>query len=169
MNKQQTYNVNGKEYSREQLLAFGKEHYPKLYWIPRVLGFIIAFAALLILGMLGLVYLILDKAGAIDTEFPTWVFIIPAVVFGMFFLTGLILIVVSCIGRSEQKYINHAITYLTKVDLKQSSMPELDENKKGRILDQQDIERLERYGRLLKGGVITQEEYDKKRAELLGE
>ena len=86
--KQQTYNVNGKEYSREQLLAFGKEHYPKLYWIPRVLGFIISFAALLILGGLGLVYLILEKAGAIDAEFPTWVFIIPTVVFGMFFLTA---------------------------------------------------------------------------------
>lgn len=160
---QDTYKVDEKEYSREQLLAFGKDHYPKLYWMPRVIGFIIAFAALLILGLLGLVYLILDKAGAIDADFPTWVFIIPTVVFGMFFLTGIILIVISCIGRSEQKYINHAITYLTKVDLKQSSMPELDENKKGRILDQQDIERLERYGRLLKGGVITQEEYDQKK------
>ena len=165
--KQQTYTVNGKEYSREQLLAFGKQHYPRLYWIPRVIGFIIAFASLFILGMLGLVIIILDKAGAIDAEFPTWVFIIPGVVFGMFFLTGVILIVVSCIGRSEQKYIDHAINYIAKNGLPQATSP--DAQKAKRILDNQDMERLARYERLLKGGVITQEEYDRRRAEILGE
>jgi len=35
---QQTYVINDKTYSKEQLIAFGKEHYPKFYWIPRVLG-----------------------------------------------------------------------------------------------------------------------------------
>ncbi len=117
--------------------------------------------------MLGLVYLILNKAGAIDAEFPTWVFIIPAVVFGMFFLTGVILIVVSCIGRSEQKYIDHAINYIAKNGLPQATEPDVQKAK--RILDQQDMERLARYERLLKGGVITQEEYDRRRAEILGE
>ena len=165
--KQQTYNVNGKEYSREQLLAFGKEHYPKLYWIPRFLGFLFAFVALIVLGLLGLVYIILDKAGAIDADFPTWVFFIPSGFFGIFFLAGLVLIIVSYIGRSEQKYINHALNYLTKHELNNEPTPEM--QKSNRILDQQDMERLARYERLLKGGVITQEEYDRKRAEILGE
>ena len=166
--KQQTYTVNGKEYSREQLLAFGKEHYPRLYWIPRVLGFILCFATLLILGLLGLVYIILDKAGAITPDFPTWVFLIPVGLFGFMFLAALVLIIVSCIGRSEQKYIDHALNYLTKHELQGEAAPELQKKSK-RILDQQDMERLARYERLLKGGVISQEEYDKKRAEILGE
>lgn len=160
------YTVGEKEYSREQLIAFGKSHYPKLYWIPRVLGFIFAFVALLILGALGLIYIILDKAGAIDADFPTWIFFIPGGVFGMFFLAGLVLIVVSCIGRSEQKYIDHALNYLTKHELNNEATPE--KQKSNRILDQQDMERLARYERLLKGGVITQEEYDRRKAEILG-
>ena len=163
---QNTFKVGEKEYSREQLIAFGKSHYPKLYWIPRVLGFIFAFVALLILGALGLIYIILDKAGAIYAEFPTWIFFIPGGVFGMFFLAGLVLIIVSCIGRSEQKYIDHALNYLTKMDLK-GSTPEI-QTKAERILDQRDLEQLARNERLLKGGVITQEEYDRRKAEILG-
>ena len=164
--KQQSYTVNGKEYSREQLLAFGKQHYPRLYWIPRVLGFIFAFAALLVLGLLGLVYIILDKADVINADFPTWIFFIPGGAFGMFFLAGLVLIIISCIGRSEQTYIDHALNYLTKMDLK-GSTPEI-QTKAERILDQRDLEQLARNERLLKGGVITQEEFDRRQAEILG-
>ena len=32
------YTIGEKEYSREELLAFGKAHYPKFYWIYRGLG-----------------------------------------------------------------------------------------------------------------------------------
>ena len=164
--KKNVFSVGGEEYSREQLLAFGKQHYPRLYWIPRVLGFIFAFVALLILGALGLIYIVLDKAGAIDAEFPTWIFFIPGGVFGMFFLAGLVLIIVSCVGRSEQTYIDHALNYLTKMDLK-GSTPEI-QTKAERILDQRDLEQLARNERLLKGGVITQEEFDRRKAEILG-
>lgn len=164
--KQQSYTVNGKEYSREQLLAFGKQHYPRLYWIPRFLGFLFAFVALIVLGLLGLVYIILDKAGAINADFPTWIFFIPVGFFGIFFLAALVLIIVSCIGRSEQKYIDHALNYLTKMDLK-GSTPEI-QTKAERILDQRDLEQLARNERLLKGGVITQEEFDRRQAEILG-
>ena len=166
--KQQTYTVNGKEYSREQLLAFGKQHYPRLYWIPRSLGFILGFVSLLVLALLGLVYIILDKAGAITPDFPTWIFFIPVGLFGFMFLVALVLIIVSCVGRSEQKYIDHALNYLTKHQLEGESAPEIQQKAK-RILDQQDMERLARYERLLKGGVITQEEYDRRKAEILGE
>ena len=37
---QNTYEVNGKLYSKEQLIALGKQQYPKLYWIPRIVGII---------------------------------------------------------------------------------------------------------------------------------
>ena len=163
--KQQTYTVNGKEYSREQLLAFGKEHYPKLYWIPRAFGFIFCFVGLLVLALIGLVFIILDKVGAITPDFPTWIFLIPGGFFGFFFLIGLILIIVSCVGRSEQKYIDRAISYLTRYG--DQDTPSSDQLKANRILDQQDLERLARYERLLKGGVISQEEYDRRRKDIL--
>ena len=93
--KQQTYTVGNKEYSREQLIAFGKEHYPKFYWIARGLGIIFFLIGLLVMGMIGLVMLILNKAGVFDPDFPIWVFYIPLGVFGLMALAGLICFILS--------------------------------------------------------------------------
>ena len=163
---QDTYLVNGKEYSKEQLIAIGKKRYPKLYWIPRVLGIIFLLVALLVLGVLGLVMLILKFTGVFDTpDFPIWVFFIPIGLFGGIGVGGIICIVVSCLGRSKQTYIDHALVYLSKEPVMTV------DNEKGRVervLSQSEVETLQRNERLLKGGVITQEEYDRRREELLG-
>ena len=167
--KQSTYTVGEKEYSREQLIAFGKEHYPKFYWIARGLGIIFFLVGLLVMGMIGLVMLILNKAGVFDPDFPIWVFYIPLGVFGLMALAGLICFILSFVGRTEQKYINHALAYLTKVELKEEALaPNTEKAKAERILSQRDKETLARYDRLLKGGVISQEEYEAKRREILG-
>ena len=167
--KQQTYTVDNKEYSREQLIAFGKEHYPKFYWIARGLGIVFFLVGLLVMGMIGLVMLILNKAGVFDPDFPIWVFYIPLGVFGLMALAGLICFILSFVGRTEQKYINHALAYLTKVELKEEALaPNTEKAKAERILSQRDKETLARYDRLLKGGVISQEEYEVKRREILG-
>ena len=50
---QQKYMVGDKEYSREQLIAFGKDHNPRLYWTPRLIGIILMFAGLLITILIG--------------------------------------------------------------------------------------------------------------------
>ena len=166
--KQQTYTVNDREYSREQLIAFGKEHYPKLYWIPRIAGIILLIVGLFVCGMLGLVMLILKLTGVFDTpDFPIWVFYIPLGLFGGIGVGGIICIVVSCLGRSDQTYIDHALAYLTKAEINNNVPPEM--KRTDTLLRQEDIERLERNERLLKGGVITQEEYDRRRKEILGE
>ena len=163
---QDTYTVNGKEYSKEQLIAIGKKQYPKLYWIPRIIGIILLIVALLVLGMLGLVMLILKFTGVFDTpDFPIWVFFIPIGLFGGIGIGGIICIVVSCLGRSKQTYIDHALVYLSKEPVTTV------DNEKGqveRVLSERDVETLARYKRLLKGGVITQEEYDRRRKEILG-
>lgn len=167
--KQQTYTVGNKEYSREQLIAFGKEHYPKFYWIARGIGIMLLLIGLLIMGMIGIVMLILNSFNVFDPDFPIWVFYIPLGFFGLMALAGILCIVLSFVGRTEQKYINHALAYLTKVELKEEALsPNTEKAKAERILSERDREALARYDRLLKGGVISQEEYDAKRREILG-
>ena len=154
---QQKYMVGDKEYSGEQLIAFGKEHNPRLYWIPRLIGIILMFAGLLITILIGVVMLILYATGVFnDPDFPIWVFYIPLGLFGSLFLAGLICFIVSFAVNTDEKYINYALSYLT--------------NHHGTIdnLPKRDREALERYERLLNGGVITQEEYQEKVKEILG-
>ena len=166
--KQQTYSVGDKEYSREQLIAFGKQHYPRFYWIARGIGIMLLLISLLVMGLIGLVMLILNQVGVFDPDFPIWVFYIPLGFFGLVALAGLICFILSFIGRTEQKYINHALAYLTKVELKEEALaPNTEKAKAERILSQRDKETLARYDRLLKGGVISQEEYEEKRREIL--
>ena len=164
--KQQTYTVGDKEYSREQLIAFGKEHYPRFYWIARGIGIILLLVALLVCGIIGIVMLILNQVGVFDPDFPIWAFYIPLGVFGLMGLAGILCIVFSFVGRTEEKYINHALAYLTKYELKQDIKE--DKQKVNKILSERDRETLARYDRLLKGGVISQEEYEAKRREILG-
>lgn len=162
--KQQSYTVGDNIYSREQLIAFGKEHYPRFYWIIRGIGILFMFIGLLMSALVGIALLILNFTGVLsDPEFPTWAFFIPFAVFGFFFLAGLICFIVSFIGRSEEKYIDHAIAYLTKQNLKNNSRKPETNN----ILSTDDKEKLARYERLLKGGVISQEEYEQKTREIL--
>ena len=162
---QNTYEVNGKLYSKEQLIALGKQQYPKLYWIPRIVGIILLFVSLLMCALLLIPIFVLTKTGVFDDpDFPKWVFAIPYGLFGGIGIGGIICIVVSCLGRSKQTYIDHALAYLTKQEIRTIN------NKDGRVervLTQDEIETLERNERLLKGGVITQEEYDRRRKEIL--
>ena len=165
---QQSYTVGDRVYSREQLIAFGKEHYPKFYWISRGVGIFLMFLGLIVMAILGFVLLILNFAGVIeDPEFPVWVFFIPLGVFGSIFLAGLICFILSFVGRTEEKYINHAFAYLTKYDLKINK----DNNPNPQVLEKalsnDDKEKLARYERLLKGGVISQEEYEQKVNEIM--
>ena len=163
---QQTYTVGDKAYSREQLIAFGKEHYPKFYWISRGVGIFLMFLGLIVMAILGFVLLILNFAGVFeDPDFPSWVFFIPFGVFGSIALAGIICFVLSFVGRTEEKYINHALAYLTKHDLK---INEVNSNPQevNKLLTTDEKEKLARYERLLKGGVISQEEYEQKVEEI---
>lgn len=155
-----TYTIGDKQYSKEQLVAFGKEHYPKFYWIARGIGILLLFVGLLVMGMIGIVLIILNAVGVFkDPDFPIWAFYIPLGVFGVIFLSGLICIILSFVGRSEQKYLNYALAYLTKCEAKGQNVETL--------LSQKQLDELARNERLLKGGVITQEEFDRRKETLI--
>ena len=162
---QNTYEVNGKLYSKEQLIALGKQQYPKLYWIPRIVGIILLFVSLLMCALLLIPIFVLTKTGVFDDpEFPKWVFAIPYGLFGGIGIGGIICILVSCLGRSKQTYIDHALAYLSKQEIKTINN---EDGRVERVLTQDEIEILERNERLLKGGVIIQEEYDRRRKDIL--
>lgn len=165
---QQSYTVGDKIYSREQLIAFGKEHYPKFYWISRGIGIFLMFLGLIVMAILGFVMLILNATGVFaDPEFPTWVFFIPLGVFGSIFLAGLICFILSFVGRTEEKYINHALAYLTKYDLKINNEDNKEDVVTEKLLTTDEKEKLARYERLFKGGVISEEEYKEKVEEIM--
>ena len=97
-----TYTIGDKQYSREQLVAFGKEHYPKFYWIARGVGILLLFVGLIVMGMIGIVLIILNAVGVFkDPDFPTWAFYIPLGVFGLIFLAGLICIILSFVNEDS--------------------------------------------------------------------
>lgn len=156
-----TYTINGKEYSKEQLIVIGKQHYPKFNLIPRIIGIFLFSIGLLVCGLLGIVLLILNVAGVFtDPEFPIWVFFIPLGVFGTLVLAGIICFICSFIRKSDEAYIQHAIKYLTKLEINNKNI-DID-----KVLNPRDQEELARNERLLKGGVISQEEFDRRKEEL---
>lgn len=156
-----TYTISGKEYSKEQLIIIGKQHYPKFNLIPRIVGILLFSIGLLVCGLLGIVLLILNLVGVFsDPEFPIWVFYIPFGLFGAITIAGIICFICSFIRKSDEAYIQHAIKYLTKLEINNKS---IDLNQ---TLSPRDQETLARNERLLKGGVITQEEFDKRKEAL---
>ena len=162
---QNTYEVNGKLYSKEQLIALGKEKYPKLYWIPRIVGIILLLVSIFVCALLLIPIFVLSVTGVFDDpDFPKWVFAIPYGLFGGIGIGGVICIVASCLGRSKQTYIDHALAYLSKQEIRTINN---EDGRVERVLTQDEIETLERNERLLKGRVITQEEYDRRKAEIL--
>ena len=150
-----SYQIGNKEYTREELYMIGREHYPRLYYIPISIGIIFLCIGLFIELIVGVMTIIF--ASTMEPDFPIWVFYIPLGVFGLFILVGIILIVVSACGRSKEKYIRYGYNYVLKATDNGQNQNVVRTNKQ-MVSDEQ----LARYQRLLKGGVITQEEYDKK-------
>ena len=161
------YVIGEKEYTREELLAFGKQHYPKFYWIYR--GICIG---LMFIGVfMALLYLVIGAS--MDSSFEgsevsafyaiTIPFFIMAVVGGIFFA-------VSFKKEPDEKYIKHAIDYYTKADANAKAREaRLQRNhaKAERTEENKDITQLLKYKELLDAGIITQEEFDAKKEELL--
>ena len=86
--EQNKYVIGEKEYTREELLAYGKQHYPKFYWIPRGVG----LGLMLIFGMIGAVYFGMGMAFKGDEygEAAAKPFIIIGVVMFVFAFIGFI-------------------------------------------------------------------------------
>lgn len=153
---EKTYQIGSKEYTREELYMIGREHYPKLYIIPITLGIIFLCVGILIELLIGAIIIIF--ANIPDLDIPMWPFFIPLGFFGIFIIAGILMIVIAACGRSKEKYIRYGYNYILKATNNGQNQQVVVQTNKQRV----DDETLARYQRLLKGGVITQEEYDRK-------
>ena len=165
MYDQPYYTIGDKQFSREELLTFGRQHYPKFYWIKRGIG----------IGLLsiGLLYFIISISILAAYGFPyaepgtyILIFFLPII----FSLTGAVLFSISFISLPDDSYIKHALDYYYKVDRNEKRYAQRVEqrtNKVNRVENNQNIDQLLKYKELLDSGAITQEEFEQKKRELL--
>ncbi len=158
---QQVYTIGDKEYTREELLKFGKEHYPKFYWIYRGVGI-----GLMFVGIISALCFLIPSLIYKDIDLA--VYYAGMITFFIVALIGAILFAVSFVKRPDADYINHAIRYYEKVNTKQIKS---EEKQKIRTTKKEngEVDLLLKYKELLDSGVITQEEFDKKKKEILGD
>ena len=162
------YVIGEKEYTREELLIFGKQHYPKFYWIPRGVG----LGLMLIFGLIGAIYFGMGLAFKGDeyAETASKPLIIIGVVMFVFAFIGFIVFLTSFAKQSEEAYIKHAVDSLNKQYENQKAREariQQREAKAARKEENRDISQLLKYKELLDAGIITQEEFDQKKKELL--
>ena len=165
MYDQPYYIVGDKQFSREELLTFGRQHYPKFYWIKRGIG----------IGLLsiGLLYFIISISILAAYGFPyaepgtyILIFFLPII----FSLTGAVLFSISFISLPDDSYIKHALDYYYKVDRNEKRYAQRVEQRSNRVNraeNNQNIDQLLKYKELLDSGAITQEEFEQKKRELL--
>ncbi|MBO7573340.1 MAG: SHOCT domain-containing protein [Bacilli bacterium] len=167
MYDQPYYTIGDKQFSREELLTFGRQHYPKFYWIKRGIG----------IGLLsiGLLYFVICISVLAAYGFPggedavgmyIGLFITPII----FSLAGAVLFSISFISLPDDSYIKHALDYYYKVDRNEKRYAQRVEqrtNKVNRVENNQNIDQLLKYKELLDSGAITQEEFEQKKKELL--
>ena len=86
--------IGDKEYSREDLLIFGMQHYPKFYWIYRGVG----------LGFLlmGLLFVMIGIPMAIAKIQYYWIYFVAC---APFFIISLVLILISFKKQPDENYI----------------------------------------------------------------
>ena len=159
--------IGEKEYRREELLEFGKQHYPKFYWIYRGSGL-----GLISIGLMtALIYTLVAIAfkDKFDERF-VWINYSIAISFGLMAIAGIVLFIVSFKKKPDEAYIKHAIDYYTKLDANLKARDARIKAREERIAKKEEnknINELLKYKKLLDAGVITQEDYDKKKEELL--
>lgn len=158
--KEMIYTIGGKQYTESELLKFGKEHYPKFYWIYRGVGI-----GLMVIGVLSAcIYLAI--AYGIEKEFDdsfSYTFYAITAIFAAMAFFGAISFAVSFIKKPNEAYIKHAVDYYTRLNAKQIARTE----KMQKVEERNSVKQLLEYKQLLDAGIITQEEFDKKKQELL--
>ena len=156
------YTIGDRQFTRDELLIFGRQHYPKFYWIQRGIGIGLLATGLLIC-LIGLTcFLAVPKDSPLDS-YQLASMISTFVVGGVFAIAGAILMMVSFIRLPDEAYIKHAIDYYTKLDRRNQQIEMKNVRRNGGIT----AEQLLKYKELLDKGVITQEEFDAKKKELL--
>ena len=151
---EQEYKFGDKTFTREELLAFGKSHYPKFYWIFRGTG----------LGLISIGLFIGLFAIPFATAGEPWFWICFCIA-APFFVPGIVLLIVSFKKQPDEAYIKHATDYYTKQEARRAQREDRVSYKK----ENRDINQLLKYKELYEAGVITKEELDAKKNEFLNQ
>ena len=160
MFEQPYYVIGDKQYSRDELLIFGRQHYPKFYWIKRGIGIgLLSIGLTWILSML--ICLIPSGFPRFEGDVATYtaLFVTPTI----FSIVGVVLFSISFISLPEESYIKHAYDYFTKLNRRSGQR----DNRINQRQENKNLDQLLKYKELLDKGAITQEEYEQKKKELL--
>ena len=113
-----TYQYGDKEYTRQQVIDYGRSHYPKLYWIPRGIGISAVAAAVLLFVLIGVGALLFfrdfGKQG-LDTYWADVRIIIYSASAFVSLLVGLALFATSYAKPSDDKCFVHGEKCLRKI------------------------------------------------------
>ena len=155
------YIIGDKEYTREELLTFGKQHYPKFYWITRGIGIFFMFIGFLA----GLSVLLVGIARMLNGAelWEQWIYYGNAIWTFLLGVSGVIVFSISFKPLPDESYIKHAVDYYTRLDARNKRRAVRAAQKE----EKKDLNQLIKYKELLDKGIITQEEYDAKKKELL--
>ena len=161
------YEIGGKTYTRKELLEFGRRHYPKFYWIKRGIGIgLMSTFGLIVLFFVLYAYQFQQMYKDYHEEVYKYLaqsYYITAGVLSSGVIVGIVLFSMSFTPLPDESYIKHAVDYYTKKAANEQRFQARQENRQQR----QDTSALERYKQLLDKGVITQEEYEAKKREIL--
>ena len=163
------YIIGGKEYTREELLEFGKKRYPKFYWIKRGIG----IGLMAIFGISAISFLIIAISLYGHTEdSDDWLKLgeyifrtstISACVCGLLFIGGLALFIVSFVENNDDGYIKRAVNYYKRQAANEAYRKAEEVAKQ----EEDEINALIKYKRQRDAGEISQEEYEAKKNVLL--
>ena len=109
--------------------------------------------------------LLLVAAIAKNEMFKQTYFWFLIVCFGLLGIGGLISYLISFKKQPDENYIKHAVDYYTRVDLNIKAR----EKRLAERKEKQEVAQLLKYKKLRDSGVITEEEYENKKKEILGE
>ena len=147
--------LNDKTYSEEELYQIGRLHYPKKYWIKRGAGIALWIAGLDYgVSIPFTIWLAVQRGGPALWLMLTLI-LLP---FVAILVAGTIVFILSFRPEKREVYVDYGKRYLVK----------LDANAKAREikLERRRLKELANYKKLLDQGVISQEQYDKKKEEL---
>ena len=154
--------IGEKEFTRDELLAFGKCHYPKFYWIPRGVGIGFMATGFVAVSLLLLFAIIYNRW--LENEVVNWTLWSEIIVFSLVGIAGLVSYIISFKKQPDENYIKHAVDYYTRVDLNNKDR----EKRLAERKEKQDVNQLLKYKKLYDSGAISEEEYESKKKEILG-
>ena len=112
--EEKIYTIGDKEYTRQELLEFGKAHYPKFYWIKRGIGLACLFSASILGLTAGILYNNTSGYPDVDSisrSYAAYMFVLTII----FVIAGIVLIIMSFIPQPEENYIIHAQKYYQRL------------------------------------------------------